>query len=105
MATRAHEAGRRTARFFEFSTQRASITCPLMAQKCMATPAAIADAKFSLTDLVHVYEVTPDFSARLLRALPQREDARSHFEAVLRDDWGFAIESGAFESIASHLGV
>jgi hypothetical protein len=92
-------------KFFEFSTQRASVTCPLMAQKCMATPTAIAETKFSLADLAHVYEVTPDFSARLIAVLPPRDDARRYLEAVLRDDWGFAIEREAFESVASHLGV
>ncbi len=92
-------------KFFEFSTQRASITCPLMAQKCMATPAAIADTKFSLTDLVHVYEVTPDFSARLIRALPQREDAGSRLEAILRDDWGFEPGSEEVARLAELMGL
>ena len=92
-------------KFFEFSTQRASVTCPLMAQKCMATPTDIAETKFSLADLAHVYEVTPDFSARLVGALPQRDDARSYLEEVLRDDWGFAIEPEPFETIAVLLGV
>jgi hypothetical protein len=92
-------------KFFEFSTQRASVTCPLMAQKCMATPTDIAETKFSLADLAHVYEVTPDFSVRLVRALPQRDDARSYLEEVLREDWGFAIEPEPFETIAALLGV
>ena len=92
-------------KFFEFSTQRATVTCPLMAQKCMATPAAIADAKFSLTDLVHVYEVTPDFSARLIGALPQRDDARSHLEAVLREDWGFEPGAEDLARIAQLMGL
>ena len=92
-------------KFFEFSTQRATVTCPLMAQKCMATPTAIASVKYSLADLAHVYEVTPDFSARLIGALPKSDDARSYLEEVLRDDWGFAIEPEPFETIAVLLGV
>ena len=56
-------------------------------------------------DLAHVYEVTPDFSVRLVRALPQRDDARSYLEEVLREDWGFAIEPEPFETIAALLGV
>ncbi len=92
-------------KFFEFSTQRATITCPLMAQKCMATPAAIADAKFSLADLTHVYEVTPDFSARLIGALPQSAGARSFLEGILRDDWGFDPGPEEVAQIAQLMGV
>jgi hypothetical protein len=92
-------------KFFEFSTQRATITCPLMAQKCMATPAAIADARFSLADLTHVYEVTPDFSARLIGALPQSAGARSFLEGVLRDDWGFDPGPEEIAQIAQLMGV
>ncbi len=92
-------------KFFEFSTQRATITCPLMAQKCMATPAAIADARFSLADLAHVYEVTPDFSARLIGALPQSAGARSFLEGVLRDDWGFDPGPEEVARIAQLMGV
>ncbi len=46
-------------KFFEYSAQRASATCPPEAQKRKAAP---------------------DFSARLVRALPQR------------DDWSFTAE-------------
>ena len=91
--------------FFELQTQSATVTCPLMAQKCMATPAAIPDAKFSLTDLVHVYEVTPDCSARLIEALLKREDARSHLEAVLRDDWGFEPGPEDLARITRQMGL
>ena len=92
-------------KFFEFSTQRATITCPLMAQKCMATPAALADAKFSLADLAHIYEVTPDFSARLIAALPQSDGARSFLEGVLRDDWGFDPAPEEVAQIAQLMGA
>ena len=92
-------------KFFEFSTQRASITCPLMAQKCMATPTAIADIKYTLRDLAHVYEVTPDFSKRFIGALPQADDARAYLEAVLREDWQFSIEPESFERIAVLMGI
>ncbi len=92
-------------KFFEFSTQRDSVTCPLMSQKCMATPSAIADSKYTLRDLAHVYEVTPNFSRRLIAALPPARDARAFLEAVLRDDWLLAIEPDAFESIATHMGI
>ena len=92
-------------KFFEFSTQRASVTCPLMAQKCMATPTAIADVKFTLADLAHVYEVTPDFSARLIGALPKSGAARNYLEEILRSDWGFAVEPEPFDRIALLMGI
>jgi hypothetical protein len=92
-------------KFFEFSTQKGSVTCPLMAQKCMATPTAIADIKFTLRDLAHAYEVTPDFSARLVGALPRRDDARDYLEGILRDDWAFEIDAEPFEAIAALMGV
>jgi hypothetical protein len=92
-------------KFFEFSTQRDSVTCPLMAQKCMATPTAIADIKYTLGDLAHVYEVTPDFHKRLIGALPPAHDARSYLEAVLSDDWHFAIEPESFDRIALLMGI
>jgi hypothetical protein len=92
-------------KFFEFSTQKGSVTCPLMAQKCMATPTAIADIKFTLRDLAHAYEVTPDFSARLVGALPRRDDARDYLEGILRDDWAFEIDAESFEAIAALMGV
>jgi hypothetical protein len=92
-------------KFFEFSTQKDSVTCPLMAQKCMATPTAIADVNYTLADLAHVYEVTPDFYSKLIGALPRSGDARSFLEGILRDDWGFAIEPEPFARIALLLGL
>jgi hypothetical protein len=91
-------------KFFEFSTQKATITCPLMAQKCMATPTAIADMKYTLNDLAHVYEVTPDFYARFIAVLPRRKDARARLEAILRDEWNFAIEPEPLDRISQTLG-
>ena len=92
-------------KFFEFSSQKDFITCPLMAQKCMAKPSDIAQSKYTLADLAHVYEVTPDFSGRFVAAMPARDDARAVLEALLREDWGFTIEPEPFERVAAHLGV
>jgi len=92
-------------KFFEFSTQRETVTCPLMAQKCMATPAAIADSRFTAADLVHVYEVTPDFHARLAAALPARADARAVLAAVVREDWGIELDDDQLAAVAASLGV
>jgi hypothetical protein len=92
-------------KFFEFSTQRPTVTCPLMAQKCMATPAAVSEAKFTLADLVHVYQVTPDFQARLAAALPARSDARARLTEILRDDWGLEPDDESLGSLAGLLGV
>jgi hypothetical protein len=91
-------------KFFEFSTQKESITCPLMAQKCMATPTTIVKSKYTLADLARVYEITPDFYQRLIAALPARADARAYLETILHDDWHFTIEPEPLARIAQRLG-
>ena len=92
-------------KFFEFSSQKDFVTCPLMSQKCMAKPSDIAQSKYTLADLAHVYEVTPDFTRRFVTVLPAREDARALLETLLREEWGFSIEPEPLERIAAHLGV
>jgi hypothetical protein len=92
-------------KFFEFSTQKPSVTCPLMAQKCMATPSAIDGAKYSLADLTHVYEVTPDFYRRIIEVLPKSETARPYLADILRDEWHFAIEPQQLGRFVELLGV
>jgi hypothetical protein len=92
-------------KFFEFSTQRDSVTCPLMSQKCMATPTAIANSKYTLDDLAHVYEVAPDFYRRFIQALPTADDARSYLEAMLHDDWQLTVEPESLDRIAVLMGI
>lgn len=92
-------------KFFEFSLQRDTITCPLMAQKCMATPRAIEKAKYSLNDLAVIYKHTPDIYRRLLGVFPDRTRAVPHLKELLREEWKFALEDGPFEAIRERLGL
>ncbi|MGO8683809.1 MAG: hypothetical protein ACLQUT_04415 [Thermoleophilia bacterium] len=92
-------------KFFEFSTQRDSVTCPLMSQKCMATPTAIANSKYTLDDLAHVYDVAPDFYRRFIQALPSADDARSYLEAMLRDDWHLTAGPETLDRLAVLMGI
>ena len=92
-------------KFFEFSTQRETITCPLMSQKCMATPAAIAKSKYTMADMIHVYAVAPDFYRRLMRALPPAPDARDFLATLLTDEWNLTVDPDALAQLAELLGV
>jgi len=79
-------------KFFEFFLQRDTITCPLMAQKCMATPRNIEHSKYSLMDLMVVYEHTPDIYRRFIATLSDRENALPFLTNILQEEWGFTIE-------------
>lgn len=92
-------------KFFEFSLQRDTITCPLMAQKCMATPRAIEKAKYSLSDLAVVYKHTPDIYQRLLGVFPDRARAVPRLKELLRQEWKFELEDEPLEAIRERLGL
>jgi hypothetical protein len=92
-------------KFFEFSVQRKTVTCPLMPQKCMATPTAIANAKFALTDLMVVYDHTPDIYRQLIGVLPEPARAMGYLKELLADTWQFELEEQPLQAIAQRLGV
>jgi len=92
-------------KFFEFSLQRDTITCPLMAQKCMATPRHIDQAKYSLMDLMTVYEHTPDIYRRFITLLSNREQAKSFLRNLLEQQWKFELESEPMTAIEKRLGI
>jgi len=92
-------------KFFEFSTQRETITCPLMSQKCMATPAAIAKSKYTMADMIHVYAVAPDFYRRIIEALPAAPDAREHLAGLLHEEWNLVAQPEELARLAELLGV
>ncbi len=91
-------------KFFEFSHQRETITCPIMAQKCMATPRDIESGKYTLADLAVMYKYTPDFYRRFIAVLEHGEKGRSILRKVLEEDWKFEIEQAVFQDIADFLG-
>jgi hypothetical protein len=92
-------------KFFEFSIQRDTITCPLMPQKCMATPRTLDKARYSLMDLLVVYDHTPDIYKRLLSVFPDRERAVPHLKELLQEEWEFELEDEPLEGIRERLGL
>jgi len=93
------------SKFFEFSTQKDSITCPLMAQKCMAVPTDIKKIKYNIDHLARVYDYTPDLYRRLAEALEPRPGARDHLKGILTDEWGFEVDDQSLDGICRLLGV
>jgi hypothetical protein len=92
-------------KFFEFSVQRKSITCPLMPQKCMATPMPLEKSNYSLMNLMVVYDHTPDIYRRFIEKLPDRASAVPTLEAVLEDEWLFTLEAEPLQAIQQRLGL
>ncbi len=92
-------------KFFEFSLQRKSITCPLMPQKCMATPLPLEKSKYSLEHLRVVYDHTPDIYRRLISVFPNREEGATHLRKVLQEDWAFELEEEPLSAIVQRLGL
>lgn len=92
-------------KFFEFSSQRDSITCPLMPQKCVAVPHSLDKVKYSLKDLISVYSHTPDVYKRFIDALPLKEGWREHLAALLKDDWKFEVMEKGLNCIAAQIGL
>jgi DNA-directed RNA polymerase subunit RPC12/RpoP len=92
-------------KFFEFSLQRKTITCPIMPQKCMATPLPLETSKYSLMDLMTVYNYTPDLYRRLITPLPNREEGIPYLKKLLQEEWLFTLEDEPLQEIQRHLGL
>jgi hypothetical protein len=92
-------------KFFEFSSQRDSITCPLMPQKCVAVPHSLDKVKYSMKDLITVYNHTPDVYKRFMRAFPLKEGWREHLAALLKEEWNFEVMKKGLNCIASQIGL
>lgn len=92
-------------KFFEFSIQRDTITCPLMAQKCMATPTDIEKMKYDLDDLIHVYNVTPSIYKDMIEAVYDGEGGMEYMEEILKEEWDFDIGEEKLKKVAELLGI
>lgn len=92
-------------KFFEFSTQRDTITCPLMAQKCMATPTNIAQVKYPLDDLARIYQYGPDIYKRMISVFHENPEVDKYLEKLLTDDWHFPLEEFALGRLRAALGL
>lgn len=93
------------SKFFEFSTQKDSITCPLMAQKCMAVPTDINKIKYNLDHLIRVYDCTPDLYKRFALALDIQPGAKEELRRILVDEWHFEVNDQGLTKLGSLLGI
>jgi len=93
------------SKFFEFSTQKDSITCPLMAQKCMAVPTNINNIKYKLDHLVRVYDYTPDIYKKMSEALDAQPGAKDYLRKILTEEWLFEVDEQALDQVSKLLGV
>lgn len=55
--------------FFEFGIKRETVTCPLMAQKCMFDPQNIERIDYSSEKLVKQFNITPDIYKRFIQCV------------------------------------
>jgi len=92
-------------KFFEFSIQRDDITCPLMAQKCMATPTDIEKMSYDIDDLIKVYQVTPKIHKRFISQIDGKEDGASVLKEILVEDWDFEVDDESLEELGELLGI
>ncbi len=92
-------------KFFEFSSQKDSVTCPLMPQKCVAVPHSLEKMKYSLRELISVFDHTPDIYRRFMGVFPRREGWREYLAALLRDEWKFDVMKKGLDCVASEIGL
>lgn len=93
------------SKFFEFSSQRESVTCPLMPQKCVAVPHSLGKMKYSLRDLLNVYEHTPDIYRKLVSAFPLRDGWKEYLGKLLREEWKFEVMKKGLNCVAAQIGL
>lgn len=92
-------------KYFEFSSQRDSITCPLMPQKCIAVPRSLDKPQYPKEDIISIYGHTPDIFKRLISILPLKEGWKEYLGYILQKDWKFGVTRKSIECIASQLGL
>ncbi|MFP4507506.1 MAG: hypothetical protein ACLFN7_05035, partial [Candidatus Acetothermia bacterium] len=92
-------------KFFEFNVQKETVTCPFMAQKCMATPTNIEKMNYDIDSLIKIYKVTPDIYRRMIREI---YDGKGGFETLgdtLQKDWDFEFKEAQLERVGVLLGL
>ncbi len=92
-------------KFFEFSIQRDTITCPFMPQKCMATPTDIEKMNYGLDDLIYMYDVTPDIYKRMISKFEDVEKLLPILRDILEEDWMFDVEEEKLKEVGELLGI
>lgn len=71
--------------FFEFGIRRETVTCPLMAQKCMFDPQHIEKVDYSSEKLVKQFEITPDIYKRFIESIDNRADFSDQLNKILME--------------------
>jgi hypothetical protein len=71
--------------FFEFGMSRESVTCPLMAQKCMFDPQHIDKVEYPTEKLIKQFEITPDIYKRFIESIKTKNNFSDKLNAILKD--------------------
>lgn len=71
--------------FFEFGIKRETVTCPLMAQKCMFDPQHIEKVDYNSDKLVKQFEITPDIFKRFIESINYKIDFSDCLNEILKE--------------------
>jgi DNA-directed RNA polymerase subunit RPC12/RpoP len=71
--------------FFEFGIRRETVTCPLMAQKCMFDPQHIDKVNYTSDKLVKQFSITPDIYKRFIVSINNKYDFSAKLNGLLKD--------------------
>jgi hypothetical protein len=71
--------------FFEFGIRRETVTCPLMAQKCMFDPQHIEKVEYTSDRLIKQFEITPDIYKRFIKSIRNKNDFSDKLNEILKD--------------------
>jgi hypothetical protein len=72
--------------FFEFGLKRETVTCPLMAQKCMFDPQHIEKVDYSSEKLVKQFNITPDIYKRFIESIKNKSEISDKLNEIL-EEW------------------
>ena len=71
--------------FFEFGIRRETVTCPLMAQKCMFDPQHIDKVDYTSDKLIKQFEITPDIYKRFIQSIENKNGFSPKLDEILLD--------------------
>jgi hypothetical protein len=71
--------------FFEFGIKRETVTCPLMAQKCMFDPQHIDKVEYTSEKLIKQFEITPDIYKRFIEIIENKSNFSIKLNEILLD--------------------
>ena len=71
--------------FFEFGIRRETVTCPLMAQKCMFDPQHIDKVEYTSDKLVKQFGITPDIYKRFINSISNKSDFSEKLNELLKE--------------------